>query len=605
MRSTWLILATCTACSFGGSDGPSDGPAADEKELLLDSAETFNDGSPVSANVSISAAGTVEPKAWWPGQLLVEISGGNVNFGSWADKPARAQLVNVGVMAPPFEGGQRPPGVVGSDYILWFSGDVRLDAGAQRLAVSAAAGADAFAEVLTSQGTALASCDTLTECAINAPEAGWYTLHMGWKHPITATSNVFELQWALGAGALDRISTDRLRVASSAPAMSGWRVEGHEFQRSISHLVHGTALNYKDPFKLLWGPGLLGLDGNGASPSYRNAGQLRVLEAGDYDFTVTAASEAAYRMWVDGDWVTKDTAWNPQPSGEKTETIKRTLSAGWHDVVLEGYEQGGTGNEVTFTLGKSGQSAAAPLARDARPLLSPTTQFATAVNPGSVQLVKGSPVPQTLTVSALAGAPSATAVDVWLRLTPRVWNGLDVKLKVPNSNTSIPLTISTAGLTDDTQGDVHASLTKAQLGDAPVSGAWTVEVTHPNNGGGLNGSNVLSRARLSVHYKGSATVGAAEKQIAETGSYARMVSLDASHELRGLIVSGAQPQGSSLTASLQICTDAAGASCEPALTAEQVAQDKPLAQHVKISVAFQSDGFAAPILDKLALRYKE
>ena len=81
MRSTWLILATCTACSFGGSDGPSDGPAADEKELLLDSAENFNDGSPVSANVSISAAGTVEPKAWWPGQLLVEISGGNVNFG--------------------------------------------------------------------------------------------------------------------------------------------------------------------------------------------------------------------------------------------------------------------------------------------------------------------------------------------------------------------------------------------------------------------------------------------------------------------------------------------------------------------------------------------
>lgn len=605
MRSTWLTLATCAACGFGGSDGPSDGPPPGEKETVLDSLGDFNDGSPVVANVTVTEAGTIEPKAWLPGLLLAEISGNNVNFGTWAMKPTRAQMLNVGIMAPPFDGNQRPPGVVGSDYTLWFSGEVKLDAGAQKLALSTAANATTFAEILNSDGAVLATCNQSTQCNVTAPAAGWYVLHMGWRHPINAPNNSFELQWATGAGPLLPIGTERLRVATHEPAMAGWLVEGHEFQRSISHLNHGTALNYEEPFSLTWRPGLLGLDGDGASPSYRNAGQLRILDGGDYDFTVTAQSEAAYRLWIDGEWMTKASAWDPQPSGVKTEKVTAALAPGWHDVVLEGYEQAGTSNSVSFTYGKSGQAAIAPAPLQARPLLSPTTQLTTGTNFNTLQLEKGVTVSEALTVSTVVNAPAATAIDVWLRLTPKVWAGLDVKLKPPGATAAIPLSISTDGLIDDATGDVHASLPMARLGNAPVSGNWTIEVTHPDAGDNLGSSNTLSRARLTVHYKGAPTVGTPIKQIAETGRYVRALSLDKPRELRGIVVTGAQPQGATIAASLQTCSDAAATSCDAPLTAAQLAEQKPTAQHVKLTVDFTSDGHASPILDKLALRYKE
>jgi hypothetical protein len=605
MRSTWLVLATCAACSFDGSGGPSDGPPAGEDQMLLDSAADFTAGSPVTEGAYVSAAGTIEPMAWLPGLLLAEIDDAQGPFGTWAQKPTRTDLINVGLMAPPFDPGPKPPGTPSGNvgYILWFSGEVRLDAGAQKLALSTANSAEAFADVLDASGAVLAACNSTTECAVTAPTAGWYRLHMGWNRPMNAANNSFELQWGLAA--TTAIALDRLRVAVHEPQLAGWAIEGHEFQRSISHLVHGTALNYKEPFSLTWKPSLLGLDGNG-SPSYRNAGQLRLLgESTSYDFSVTAGSEAAYRLWIDGEWVTQPGRWNPQVGGGTEETVSRTLAAGWHDVVLEGYEQGGTGNTIQLTFGKTGQALKPPAIADARPLLGVGTSVVAVLNPGTVNLVKDTFVPQLVTIPAIANAPGASAVDLWLRLQPKVWSGLEVRLRSPGSATNIPLTIDVTGLLDDQPGDVHASVPKALLGNATVSGTWTLEIKHPNAGGVLGGANSLSRARVSVHYKGGPTVGSPEKQLATEGHYVRTVSLDKARELRGLVLTAVQPTGSKIEAGIQICTDAAGLDCAASLTAEQVATTKPTAQHLKVVVSFTSDGFASPILDKLALRYKE
>jgi hypothetical protein len=609
MRSTLLVLATCAACGFGGGNASPDGPPPDELEFLIDSAEEFKGGSPVQEGAYTSAAGTVEPMAWLPGLLLTEIDDGAGPFGSWAMKPARDQMANVGLMTPKFDANPKPPGAPSgaANFILWFSGEIRLDAGAQKLAIAAGDNATAFADILDSTGAVLAACTTSSDCAITAPAAGWYPLRMGWSRPEDAANNSFDVQWAAGVGIPAVISPDRVRVAVHEPALAGWRVEGYEVQRSISPLVNGTALNYREPFSLAWTPGLLGLDGATTSPSYRSAGQLRVLEEASYDFVVTAGSKAAYRLWIDGEWVSQFGRWNPQPSGPKTESVSRPLAAGWHDVVLEGYEQGSTSNNVGLTFGKTGQALKSPAVAEVRPLLGPGTSVVAALSTSAVPLVKNVFVPQLVTLPAIANAASATAVDISLRLQPKVWAGLEVRLRAPNSPTAIPLVIDVAGLANDQLGDVHASLTKAELGNVAVSGDWTVEVKHTNAGGNLTAANTLSQARVSVHYQGGAAIGTAEKQIAQSSRYVRTVSLDKPRELRGLIVTAVQPVGSSVTASLQICVDAAALDCGPEISAEQLAMatPKPLAQHVKIGVAFTSDGFASPILDKVALRYKK
>jgi hypothetical protein len=158
-------------------------------------------------------------------------------------------------------------------------------------------------------------------------------------------------------------------------------------------------------------------------------------------------------------------------------------------------------------------------------------------------------------------------------------------------------------LVDDIVTDVHASLTKTDLGTVNAQGTWMVEVAHPDVM--VNGANTLSRARINVHYLGSPTVGAPTKSIATTSSYARVIALDASHELVDVFASGITPAGTALVTSAQLCSDAGGASCGAALTQQQVKDTRPSAQFIKATVTLTSDGFAIPMLDKLTLRYKE
>lgn len=603
MRRTWLLLTTCAACSFDGAPGAPDGPPPGEAEIALDSKADFEMGAELT-DAFLTGFDTVEPIASLPGKLLVDIDDGAGPFGSWAMRPRRADLVNVGLMAPPFAAGQTPPGATGSNYILWLSGEIRLEKGAQKLALSTANNSTAFAEILGPGGALLATCTEAAECAVSAPTAGWYSLRMGWKRPSNAVNNTFELQYAMGVGIPTNISPDRLRVRTSAAELAGWRLEGYEAQRSTNAVTNAAALNHVEPFAMAWAPGLLGLTG---SPGYRNAGQLRILEAGSYDFKITAASEAAYRLWIDGEWVTDPTRWNPQDGTEKQETKARDLTVGWHDVVLEGYENGGSSNSLRLAVGKTGTAAAAPPAAQVRPVLSATTAFTTGANLTTVQLIKATPVPQLLAVAPVATtSPPASAVDVWLRLQPKVWAGLVVTLRPPGvASPGIPLTVDLTGLSDDVAGDIHASLTQAQLGNAPAAGDWIVEVTHADDGGNLNTANALTRARLNVHYKGSAAIGNPVKILPAESRYVRMISLPEEHELRGLITSATVPAGATLTAMAQICKDATGTSCEAPLSHEQLQSDSPVAQHIKLVVTFGSDGFSTPILEKLALRYRK
>jgi hypothetical protein len=130
-----------------------------------------------------------------------------------------------------------------------------------------------------------------------------------------------------------------------------------------------------------------------------------------------------------------------------------------------------------------------------------------------------------------------------------------------------------------------------------------VEVAHPDLA--VSASNALSRARVNVHYLGSPTVGTPTKNIATISSYSRMIAFDTSHDLVALFLAATRPTGTDVAASLQICSDATGATCQAALTPAELAAAKPVAQFVKATVTFSSDGLAVPMLDTLTLRYKK
>ncbi|MEZ4363117.1 MAG: hypothetical protein R3B48_23280 [Kofleriaceae bacterium] len=598
MRLACSLLMLCAACSFtGGKKGPDGGPEPGELELQLDSAEDLS-ASATLRDVHVRASGEVEPSAWLTGVLLAEIDDITGPYeGTWSSKPARASMFHVGLKKPTFTTTLRGAPAGGS--IVWFSGEIRLDAGVQHLLLTAATGADAFADVLRPDGSSLITCTLSVTCTLPATtQAGWYTLHMGWRR---AGMVDFDLQWGLGSPT--SIPADRLRAPASSAELAGWQLQGYEAPRSMLQVNNADLLNYKAPFTMDWTAALFDLS-NG-NPSYRSLGQLRISEAGSYDFKVTAQNKAAYRLLIDGEWLTMKTRFDPQPGTVRTETVTKDLTVGWHDIILEGYEHAGRANTLSLTYGPTGGALASPVAGDMRPVLGFADGVAAGVQAMSIPLERNASVFRTVTIAPVTGAeaPLATYVDVSIQLTPSQWNGVSATL-TPPGGAAIPLPIDITSLVDDTLGEVHVTLDRATLGAVPVDGDWRVDVTHPDVSVDT-GRNTVSKVRVNAHYAGSPSLGSPAKILAENASYARVVDLGAPHELRGLFKATNEPAGSKIELTAQTCEDAQGATCSAELTADALAAGKPTARFVKLTATFSSDGFVSPSLDKLTLRYLE
>lgn len=91
------LSAAAAACSFDSLPGPDDpdGPKPGEAEVVVDFA-----ADATLTNSYIRAGGTVEPRTWVSGALLAEIDNSAAQVVSWADKPTRSEMENVGLMRP-------------------------------------------------------------------------------------------------------------------------------------------------------------------------------------------------------------------------------------------------------------------------------------------------------------------------------------------------------------------------------------------------------------------------------------------------------------------------------------------------------------------------
>lgn len=603
------VLVGATACGFGGSSGEApDGGSPDgppllpgETDLVVDSMAKWNEGAAYQGtfvSTAGGAGGSVEPVARLGGKLFVEVDEEQGPYdGTWGAHPTPAQLVRTSFQAPAMNA---PIPGAPQTFVYWWSGEVRLESGAQKIGVSISPGTLGFVDVLSRDGkTELVHCPQSTaSCDVTAPAAGWYPVRMGWKRPGGTGSN-FDLRYAVTGNVAD-IDPARVRAPLVTAQHTGSRLEGFGMPRGFEANRYAVMIDDDKPMDLDWGGTTFGF---GSSASYRNLAQLRIPEDGTYDLVVDANGGSSHRVWLDGEWLTTaalldhfdDTVDPP------AQTFTKQLSAGWHDLIAEGYDTRGNTGHVALTFGKSG-GARAPLALAAtRPAIGVGPQMVTQLNATPVALQSNAPVTRTLTISNLAAiAPSALAVDVAVTLQPRVWGGLQIKV-IPPDGAAISLVFDSSQLPDNQMGKVTGSLSRAALGAAAkAQGTWTVEVTHATNNQ-LNGNNVVSEVELHVHYAGGADI-AGEKLVDASSTYTRMFKLDQPRELRNLLADAIKPPGTDLRFEVQACSDEAGTTCQAALSVEQLVAQRPTAQYAKVTATFLSNGYAVPILTKLALR---
>lgn len=614
MRLVFLgLLFGAAACGFdgsGGGDGPTPdggppGPKEDEADIAISSrAEFGKDATHTDTFVSgDDAVGTVEPTARVPGKLLIEIDDDGGAFdGTWASKPARSTMQRHSLMTPPFS--QAPRGAQ-ANFNAWFSGEMKLDAGAQKVGVAAPSNAVAFIDLIGPNNVELVHCTT-ADCNVTAPAEGWYTVRAGWRRPANALDSTFSLRWSLN-GVPPIIEANRLRTALHSAELSGSRIDGFSGPRAFSPIENATVIDTDKPIDLVWGGSLFNLSQNA---TYRSLTQLRVTEAGLYDFVLDADEGASYRLWVDGEWVNDPVMFDyrSDQTNPPAETVSRMLSEGWHDIVLEGYDTRGDSGEIKVFFGKQGQATDAPSVALTRPANGAAPQMHVATNLDAIQMIAGTAVSRDVAVAGLsAGNPTALGIDVSVTLRPREWDGLQIHVVPPGSSERIPLVFETSQLPDNQVGVVHGSLRKDRFGaNDKAHGTWRIEVTHPNAGGMIDATNRVLEVELHVHYAGAAGSTTATPLVATTSTYSKMIQLPAATQLRGLFAPEAiLPAGTGLALSAQVCSDLTGTSCENSLSAEQVVSMKPMARFVKVTATFTSDGFAVPILTKLLVRHQK
>jgi hypothetical protein len=581
-------------------------PGKDEADLVAGTAAELTEGASFTDTFVTDlggGAGTVEPTAHVPGKLLVEIDdeGGPFDL-SGANKPARSDMLRHSVLMPVFDQGIR--GVPGG-FNAWFAGEIYLDAGAQRFSLEAGSGLGFFS-LLNAEGGVLMSCTPGAICNVTMPAAGWVPLRAGWRRP-NGSLGTFTLRWAAGAiDPLESVPPARLRTALHTAQLVGSRVDGFSLPRAFGPVDNATVIDTESPVELVWGGSLLGMS---TSATYRSMTQLRVTEAGTYDFVLDGNGGSSYRLWLDAQWANDPAMfeYRSDATDPSAETISKMLSPGWHDVVLEAYDTRGDNGVVTVAFGKQGQATAAPALALTRPAMGIAPQVGVKQNLDPIQMVSGSPVVREIAVEGLATTnPAALGVDVMVNLRPRDWDGLMIHVTPPGSTTRIPMTFEISGLIDNTPGTLHASLRQDRFGlNDKAHGTWRIEITHPTTGGTLDATHRVTEVEMRVHYAAAAGSTAATQLVSTTSTYARVFVLDAERELRGIFPDAITPAGTSVSFSAQLCADDKGLSCAAAISNEQLKEEKPTAQYVKVIGTFTSDGFAVPILNKLALRYKK
>ncbi len=245
-------------------------------------------------------------------------------------------------------------------FSVIFEGEIRLDSGSQQLALVA----DDYGIVELDLGAGFtrvvaARYDANGNAMIDVPRAGWYPI----RAVIAEDSFTAQFKLLLNGSNLPP-AQQRCRVDQ----LQGWHVQG------FNEYLPNTA----DAFATSLHPALLDEDWQYSTPDsdviaqgnydrfmLRYAGQIKIEAAGSYQFGLAVQDNGdARRLWIDGDLV--GGKWGDTPA-----MAPRTLTAGWHDIVVDFAEwnAGLAGIKLTLDAAPAGVPLGVVPATMIRPVL--------------------------------------------------------------------------------------------------------------------------------------------------------------------------------------------------------------------------------------------
>ena len=237
--------------------------------------------------------------------------------------------------------------------------------------------------------------------------------------------------------------------------------------------------------------------------SVRWSGQFRIDVAGT--FTFRYVTDDGQRLWIDGQRVLD--AWDDTTHDQTSAPI--TLTAGWHDVVLDQTERaGGALAVLSVASGPELVNQTFPLDR-LRPVEGRGQRWEGGVDRTDRAIPDVSSAPDSTVVLTAPTGATVGGIDVSYSFTHTYWNDLEIRLIAPNGATTL-LRDNTGGTTS---GVELQRLFTTALDGAPVAGTWSLRATDTV----ASDSGTLLDFQVTPHYAGG------EAPIAGTSAYDSVV----------------------------------------------------------------------------------
>ncbi len=604
-RSCWaaLAVAACWAgCSFdpaglASTDAfvdPGDDGGGVPRTWRDDTVEDFAADGAARIDAVVEPWGAIGPRTWLTGGLALRGSNDQLYDGLdddiWA-AIADATSSGVGVAATVSTrwGGDRPRGlgIPSSDtWTIWLDGEVWLEAGAHTLRLRAddfgvvelaPPGSTAFTRVA---GAYYGDSQGVTGVYQAATE-GWHAVRIALTEGVgDATLELFHQP---PGGVEASLDPDRLRVASDAiDAGLYWTVFDDSWLLTpvTSLLFRDDAFDYQPNSGELTDLGLTASD----QLSMRWTGQFRVDVPGAYGLRLD--TDNGQRLWVDGELVLD--YWTTQTEDHTASPI--TLTAGWHDLVVDLNEDAGNQRvRLTIDSGPELDSEAWPLAR-LRPVRPRAERTLGRVSTGG-QIPDNGALTLELPLDATADARAA-AVELGVTISHSLWKDLELAVLAPDGSTYVVLPADTSELTG-----THTVTFTAPTPDEPVDGTWRLRVRDVE---ALDVGSV-TRAAMTVRHRGGAPPVAARAIHESPVRELDVVGFDA------VTWEGRFPAGTAAVVRLRTCDEAAACADAPWSEPVTTSGARPAVtggRFAQYRVELTSAGDATPALDAIELSYR-
>ncbi|MFN0253322.1 MAG: PA14 domain-containing protein [Kofleriaceae bacterium] len=524
MRAFAIAILAVGACAKATNEAPTDGGAGDTSigddgamPDAMPTARTWKDDAVADftgtlAGAVIEAPGSIVSSAYYTGGLLWRASN-TMTFDSganttWATVSVFTQTGKVAVTRSTSLafGADTPPSVGLTDpdtFSMWFEGEVYLDAGTHTFEILV--DDHGFVELAPSPTAAfqrVASCDfpTAATGTFVANTANWYPIRFAASEG--AGESLIQLR-VMGPNLPTLQPIPRHRLRATVSGITGLVQSGFDDGHLLGDVEH--TIDQVTPTNTDWNTGNPGDLGMTASDDFsvRWSGQLRIDVAGTYTFRYV--TDDGQRLWIDGQRLLD--AWDDTTHDQTTSPI--TLTAGWHDIVVDQTERGGGAIAVLYVAsGPELANQTLPLDR-LRPVEGRQRRWEGGVDRTDRAIPDLASAPDSTVVLTAPTGATVAGIDVSYSFSHTYWSDVEIRLVAPNGATAL-IRDNSGG---NTSGVELQRLYTTALDGAPVAGTWGLRATDTIG----SDTGTLLDFQITTHYAGG------EAPIAPTSTYESQV----------------------------------------------------------------------------------